>query len=133
MKHGVFEYIDHLMSMAGPPLSRVAWRPAADVYRCRHGWLLKFDLAGVRPEDVEVRIDGRKVIVTGTRRDWRMPDVQEAHMMEIAYSHFERSVELAEEIGQSEIQMEYRDGMLLVHLLTQTTNEPSQPAKGVEP
>jgi HSP20 family protein len=132
MKHGIFGYIDHLLSVAGHSLPQAGWRPAADVYRCRHGWLLKFDLAGVRPEDIEVRIDGRKVIVSGTRRDWRMPDVEEAHMMEIAYSHFKRSVELLDDIGRSEIQREYRDGMLLVHLLIPTSNEPDRPAKGVE-
>lgn len=130
MKHQVSDYVDHFLSMVGHSLPRVAWQPAADVYRCRHGWLLKFDLAGVRPEDIEVRIDGRKVIVTGTRRDWRMPDVQEAHMMEISYSHFERSIELLDEIGQAEIQTDYRDGMLLVHLLKSTTNEQGRPAEG---
>ncbi len=121
MKTRFSDYVDHLMSVARHSLPRIAWQPAADVYRCRDGWLLKFDLAGVRPEDVEVRIDGRKVIVTGTRRDWRMPDVEEAHMMEISYSHFERSVELLDDIGQAEIQTEYRDGMLLVHLVIQAT------------
>jgi HSP20 family protein len=120
MKPRFSDYVDHLLSVVGHSLPQVAWQPAADVYRCRDGWLLKFDLAGVRPEDVEVRVEGRKVIVTGTRRDWRIPDVQEAHMMEIAYSHFERSVELLDDIDQAEIKTEYRDGMLLVHLLTQS-------------
>jgi len=34
------------------------WRPAADIYRTRTGWILKFDLAGVRPEDILVQILG---------------------------------------------------------------------------
>ena len=30
--------------------SEAYWRPAADIYRTRTGWLIKYDLAGVRPE-----------------------------------------------------------------------------------
>ena len=35
------------------------WRPATDVYQTPQGWLLKFDLAGVRPEEISVGICGR--------------------------------------------------------------------------
>jgi HSP20 family protein len=36
--------------------------------------------------------------------------------MEIAYSHFERTVELPRELRQARISTEYRDGMLFVRL-----------------
>ena len=37
------------------------WQPSADVYRTRDGWLVKFDLAGVKTEDVTVSMRGRRV------------------------------------------------------------------------
>jgi HSP20 family molecular chaperone IbpA len=46
---------------------------------------------------------------------------QEAHLMEIAYSRFERSVDLPEPLGRVEPRIEYRDGMLLVHLAVKAT------------
>lgn len=101
---------------AGHP--QAAWRPAADLFRCDCGWLAKFDLAGVRPEAIDVCVQGSKITVSGERRDCRVYEHQEAHLMEIAYSRFERSIELPEQIGQAEIRTEYRDGMLLVHVLT---------------
>ena len=30
------------------------WNPAADVYRTRDGWTVKIDLAGVRPDEIEI-------------------------------------------------------------------------------
>jgi len=92
------------------------WRPAVDVYRFQRGWLLKFDLAGVSPDDVQVRVEGRHVTISGVRRDWRVHDWQEAHQLEIAYSRFERSIEFPEVIDQAKILTEYRDGIFLVHL-----------------
>ena len=120
MKRELSEYLE--LPFARLPVTNLqaAWQPAADVYRCESGWLLKFDLAGVRQEDVAIRVSGTKVIVSGTRRDWRVYQRQEAHSMEIAYSHFERSVELPEEVVRAEIRTEYRDGMLLVHVLVRS-------------
>ena len=34
------------------------WCPAADVYRTNDGWIVKVDLAGIRPADIEITIDG---------------------------------------------------------------------------
>ena len=45
------------------------WHPATDVYRTRDGWLIKFELAGVQPEDIDLTVQGRMLRVRGTRRD----------------------------------------------------------------
>jgi HSP20 family molecular chaperone IbpA len=117
VRRRAFDYFDLLFVPTTVPHVQVAWRPAADVYRCEHGWLVKFDLAGVRKGDVEIHVSGATVKVSGTRRDWRVYERQEAHSMEIEYSHFERCIELPEEISKAEVRTEYLDGMLLVHLL----------------
>jgi HSP20 family protein len=105
-----------------PPMNLIqgaSWRPPADIYRIRDGWLVKFDLAGVRPEDIRVTAGGRQLRVEGTRRDWQIDESQQHYCMEISYSHFERSVELPTELEHARISTEYRDGMLLVRLLTE--------------
>src|SRR5438552_18027526 len=45
------------------------WCPAADVYCTRDGWIVKVDLAGIRPEDIEINIEGPFLSVSGRRRD----------------------------------------------------------------
>ena len=89
------------------------WCPAADIYRGNRGWLIKFDLAGVRPQDIHLHFEGRRLMVHGERRDLSVVEGQQAYSMEIAYNRFQRSVELPCDLKDVEIRSEYRDGMLL--------------------
>ena len=95
------------------------WCPAVDVYRNRHGWLVKFDLAGVRPEDIDLEVSGHRMTVRGVRRDCTSHEGCSYYRLEIAYSHFERSLELPCDLERADITTEYRDGMLLVHIPTE--------------
>ena len=93
-------------------------RLPVDVYRTPRGWLLKFDLAGVRPEEVSLSIEGCRVTIQGVRRDWMTEEGCSYYRMEITYNHFERSVELPCNVEPASIVTDYRHGMLLVHLTT---------------
>ncbi len=97
-------------------LPRTPWQPAADVYNCPQGWLVKFELAGVRPQEVEVNVHGCCLTVSGIRRDWLSQQDNQFYSMEISYNRFHRSVELPCDLEMVQIATEYRYGMLLVHL-----------------
>jgi HSP20 family protein len=98
-----------------PPL----WRPLVDVYRTREGWLLKFDLAGVKLEDVTVRVGGHRVSVSGHRKDTVIEEGVSYYSMEISYSRFERTIEMPVTLEQARITLEARDGILLVRMVTE--------------
>lgn len=100
-----------------------AWRPAVDVYRCGHGWLVKCDLAGVRIEDVQLSVNGGRLVIRGMRRDWAIHEAQQSYSMEIAYNRFERSVELPGNLETANISTDYRDGMLLIRLDVRSDSE----------
>lgn len=93
------------------------WEPRADIYRASNGWVVKLDLAGIRPEDVTLKIAGPTLHVQGIRRDWIIEEDWSHHSMEITYSQFERSLQLPCEIQDAQIKMDYRDGMLIVRLI----------------
>ena len=97
-------------------VGQATWQPASDVYRTREGWLVKFDLAGVRPEDVRVSVSGRELTVQGTRRDWSLEEGCCQYRMEIAYSRFERRLTLPDNLERARIALEHRHGMLLVRI-----------------
>jgi HSP20 family protein len=99
------------------------WCPAADVYRTRKGWLVKFDLAGVRPEDIDLEVQGRRMRVRGVRRDCATEEGCRYYLMEISYSNFERVLELPCDLQRAEISTDYRDGMLLVHINPEVPGE----------
>ena len=101
----------------------MAWRPPADVYRTREGWVIKMELAGVRPEDIHVITSGSQIFVSGVRRDKFVGEGWSHYSMEITYDRFERTIELPCSLERAGIQVEYRDGLLLVHVLTNQEEE----------
>lgn len=95
------------------------WRPPADIYRTRTGWLIKYDLAGVKPDDIEIRVKGSEISVGGFRRDWKLEEGCTHYSMEISYNRFERTIELPCILDGAEIEVQARDGILLVRLTCQ--------------
>jgi HSP20 family protein len=94
----------------------VEWQPPVDVYRAPNGWLVKFDLAGVRPQDLEWSVGGTILTVRGMRRDCLLEEGCSHYRMEIAYSKFERRIEFPGDLSAARISTEYRDGMLIVRI-----------------
>lgn len=92
------------------------WTPSVDVYRTPDGWVLKFDVAGVGPEDFTVELEGSQVRVRGVRRDRTLQRGWSHYSMEISYCRFERSVRLPSSLEGCRIASEYRDGLLIVRI-----------------
>jgi HSP20 family protein len=98
------------------PAGLTIWRPAADVYRTSTGWLVKFELAGVRPEDIELEVRGRCLSIHGRRQDWVIEKGCHYYALEISYSAFERRIEFPVEFDKYRVSTEYHAGMLLVRI-----------------
>jgi HSP20 family protein len=98
--------------------SETSWRPAVDVYRTRTGWLVKFELAGVRLEDVQVEAGGSWIRISGQRRDRLPVEGCVPYSMEISYNRFERVIEFPTEVASARLELQWRDGLLLVSVLT---------------
>lgn len=92
------------------------WQPAVDVYKCPEGWKVKFDLAGVRPDDVEIYVAEDKLIVRGVRRDTVIAEGWSYYQLEITYSRFERALTIPCDLSKAEIRSECKDGWFLLHI-----------------
>jgi HSP20 family protein len=92
------------------------WRPLVDIYRTADGWLIKYELAGVLPEDVRLILDGRRLILQGTRRDCSLEKGFRQMRLEISYSQFERTIELPDSLERACLTSEFCHGMLLVRV-----------------
>ena len=107
--------LGRLLTQADAVYRLAPWQPAADVYRCTEGWLIKFDVAGVSGAEIELRVEGRGLCICGVRRDELVVKGQ-AYSMEIAYNRFERRVELPCALAGARLSSEYHDGMLIVRI-----------------
>jgi HSP20 family protein len=116
MKQDLIHLMHSLFWPAVKAFREPGWQPAADVYRTPRGWLVKLDLAGVKGEDIRVHVRGSSLIVEGCRRDFCLEEGCSHYQLEIAYSRFQRIIELPGNLQAAGLATEYRDGMLLVHV-----------------
>ena len=96
------------------PCEEPDWCPPVDIYRTGEGWLVKCDLAGVRRDDIQVTAAGRRLTISGVRRDLTLREGHRAYSLEIAYNRFARTIQLPCELDRASLELDYRDGMLLV-------------------
>ena len=92
------------------------WCPAADVYRTHDGWLVKVDLAGIKPDEVEIRIDGPLLHISGSRRDGVCGEGISHYQLEITYSRFEKTIQFPGNIEHASIGRDYHDGLLILRI-----------------
>lgn len=98
------------------------WCPAADVYRTGDGWIVKVDLAGIRPADIQITIDGRLLRISGSRRDGICGEGVSHYQLEITYSRFEKMIQFPRSIEHASIARDYHDGLLILRLHEEAEN-----------
>lgn len=77
------------------------------------------DLAGVRPQDIHISLQGNQLRLSGSRRDWCLEKGCRQIRMEISYTRFERTIELPAALRGARLLAEHRHGLLLVRLETE--------------
>ena len=92
------------------------WSPAADVYRTSDGWIVKVDLAGIQSQDVEIKISGPMLHISGLRRDSFCGEGISHYQLEITYSRFLKTIQFPSSIEHASIARDYTDGLLILHL-----------------
>jgi HSP20 family protein len=96
------------------------WRPPINAYRCRDGFVICCDLAGVGRQDIEVQVEPKRLLIRGRRQ---LPGAEEKagplkHVlaMEIDHGQFEREVVLSVEIDPKGVRAEQCNGLLWITL-----------------
>ncbi len=94
-----------------------AFSPAVDVVYAADPprAIVTAELAGVVADELDLEIQGRKLVLTG-RRDLGGSEAEVYQQLEIERGHFRRVVELGAEVRAEEAKARYEDGMLRVEL-----------------
>jgi HSP20 family protein len=99
------------------PRRRGGFSPAVDVYYVGSPprAVVRADLAGVAPADIELEIRGRELILAGYRRPGDDED-RLYQQLEIEHGPFRRVVALGAEVDPAAAKAVYEDGMLVIEL-----------------
>lgn len=111
-------------------LKEKIWEPNADIFRAPWGWLIKVELAGIRPNDIELILEKQQLKILGTRLDMNFESTKdlECQTLEISYAQFRKTLKFDFSEGQQDftsgedlqnwnLSTEYRDGILWIKII----------------
>jgi len=117
---------DRLNRMFGRPAARpesgkeamtvADWIPAVDISETDAEYLIKAELPEVKKEDVKVTVQHGVLTIHGERKHEKEEKGKRYHRVERSYGSFTRSFTLPDEVDETKVRADFKDGMLHLHL-----------------
>jgi HSP20 family protein len=92
------------------------WAPAVDIYEQDGTLVLKAELPGVDPKEVQLNVENNVLTIRGERKLENEVKKENYHRVERAYGSFTRSFHLPNTVDTNNIKAEFKDGVLKVSL-----------------
>jgi len=123
MRYDPFRRVDRFTDgLFGSP-ARAPWMPMDAVRKDDH-LELRFDLPGVRPDSIDLTVEGH-VLTVKAERSWESPEEgSNVIARERAHGTFTRRVRLGEARDAGQIEARYDDGVLSVTVPVAETAKP---------
>jgi HSP20 family protein len=86
--------------------------PAIESYVDKGTLVVRTDLPGVDPKDVEISVVGNNLVIRGHRESKHEEKTRDFYHREISYGAFRRSVPLPVGVKADQIKASYKDGVL---------------------
>lgn len=116
---------DHFANaFGGDQLNAKGWTPAVDIYETDQNLVIKAELPGIDPKDLEVRVEDGTLYLKGERKYEREVKEESYHRVERSYGSFARTFSLPRTINTEDIKADYKDGILT---LTMPKREEAKP------
>jgi len=108
--------VNRLFSRAtgGEVGERQSWTPATDVVETNDAIVLKAELAGMKPEDINIEVQDNVLTVSGERRFEEEVKEDKFYRIERRYGSFSRSLALPPTADENKVEAKYENGLLQV-------------------
>ncbi len=102
------------------------WAPPVDIYEQDGNLVLKAELPGIDPKDVDVRVENNVLTLTGERKFENEVKREQYHRVERAYGRFSRSFTLPNVVDTANSKAEFKEGLLRVVMPKREEAKPKQ-------
>jgi HSP20 family protein len=93
-----------------------AWAPLVDITEDEKEYLIKAEVPEVKKTDVKVRVEDGVLYISGQRTLEKEEKGKRYHRIERAYGSFLRTFSLPEDADAQQVNAEFKDGLLSVHV-----------------
>ena len=91
-----------------------SWLPAVDVFDNKDAVVVKAELAGMDPDDIQIEVEDNVLTVKGERKFEETVDEERYYRVERRYGSFQRSLALPQGVKPDDISASYEDGILVI-------------------
>lgn len=103
-----------------------AWIPAIDMFEKEGAIVVRAELPGIRPEDVDISIIEDRLSIRGERKIQEEVKEENYYRMEQRYGTFERVMQLPAKVNAEDVKAVFADGILEVTLPRAEEEKPKQ-------
>jgi HSP20 family protein len=96
--------------------SEATWMPALEFVDAGDNFVLKAQLPGIDPKDVDIQVTREAISISGERRYENRDEKSGYVRSEFRYGKFHRVLTLPAHIQNDSVQAEYKDGILMLTL-----------------
>jgi HSP20 family protein len=96
--------------------SQRTFAPAVDIFEEKDGFVVKAELAGVKPEEIHVDVENGVLTLKGERKLERDENKDGYHRVERWYGSFQRQFTLPRTVDAERIEAATKDGVLTVRI-----------------
>jgi len=96
--------------------SEATWMPALELVDAGDNFVLKAQLPGIDPKDIDVQVTREAISISGERRYENTDEKSGYVRSEFRYGKFHRVLTLPAHIQNDSVQAEYKDGILMLTL-----------------
>ncbi len=94
----------------------IEWAPAVDVSETEDAIIVKADLPGVKPEDIEINIVDNVLTIRGEKKREAEEKKENFYRVERFYGSFMRAIQIPTEVEVDKVKAQYKDGVLKITL-----------------
>ncbi len=100
------------LDIAQPQWATSGFSPSCELNEDKSNYIMKFDLPGVKKDDIKVDVDGNVLTVSAERHEEKKSAEGKSRYSEISYGSYQRSFTLPSSIDEKKVDAKYESGVL---------------------
>jgi HSP20 family protein len=105
---------DTMLKNWASPVSEFDWNPSIDVSESDKDFVVKADIPGVDPKDVDISIDNNSLVISGEKRQEEEEKGRNYYRLERSYGTFRRTFVLPSDAEVDKVKASSKDGVVTI-------------------
>lgn len=107
-------------------VASASWLPTVDVSEGEGEVVVRSEIPGVKPEDLDISVAGNVLTLAGEKKEEHEKKGKDFHQVESRFGSFRRQVQLPADVETDDVQADYANGVLTVRLRKTERGQPKK-------